>query len=428
MKDSIQNQFYSPLTPDEGVISLIRLWFKEEKKGDFNARKLAADELKNYLIKTADGTYTLYSKKINNSSETMHTIHGAYLEAQEKFVNPASLKGKKNVSILDVCSGLGFNSAAALEKIMDPEINPEIERIEIDLVEISLETLAASLLIPSPSGSHGLIKKAIENYLIINEYIKYPLEDRKIPKCIDLRVHCQDAREMVLEVLHGKKYDAIFLDPFSPDKSPELYSYDFLLKLGSLLKEDGLILTYTAAAPVRYALIDGGFHVGEGPLMGRSGGTIASKDVNKIVQPLSGNDERMVALSDAGIPFRDHELKDSGEKISKRREKERITVRNKLKMASTVKSPIYLTKNMDDERTKRRVLNHLRKLGINHLDSIKARFLVCPQFSQCICHCEELRPSNSRERVKEMEKRLNIITSSNISADCFLYIVQDEKN
>ena len=389
MKNSIQNQFYSPLTPEEGVIKLIGRWFQEEENGDINARKMATEALKKYLVKTDDGSFTLHSKKINNSSETMHTYHGAYLEAQEKFVYPAGFIGKKSVSILDVCSGLGFNSAAALETILETDNNTKIEQIEIDMVEISLETLAASLLIPSPSESHGLIKKAIENYLINNEYIQYPLEDKKIPEFIDLRVYCNDAREMVLDVPSSKKYDAIFLDPFSPGKSPELFSYEFLSKLASLLKEDGLILTYTAAAPVRYALLDMGLHVGEGPLMGRSGGTIASKDLNKIVQPLSRNEERMIALSDAGIPFRDPELIDSGEKISNRRQEERIAVRDKLKMASTVKTPIYLAGNINNERTKRRVLNHLEKLGIYHLDSIKARFLVCPQFSQCICHCEE---------------------------------------
>ncbi len=410
MQDSVHNRVYNPLTPEDDVILLVKRWFQEEINGNIYARKWAVDEIKNYLVKTDDGTFTLHSNRINNSSETMHTSHGAYLEAKTKFVNPANLQGKKNISILDICSGLGFNSAAALEIIMDPAINTEIEKIEIDLVEISLETLAASLLIPTPSESHRIIRRTIENYLIKSEYIKYPKEDKEIPDYIDVRVHCKDAREMLLEISSNKKYDAIFLDPFSPGKSPELYSYDFLLKLSSRLKDNGLILTYTSAAPVRYALISVGLHVGEGPLMSRSGGTIASKDPNKIVHPLSRNDERMIALSDAGIPFRDPELTDSREKIFIRRQNERIVVRDKLKMASTVKTPIYLVEIIDDERTKRRVLKHLQKIGIKNFNSKKARYLVCPQYSKCICHCNGGIHSNSRERVIEMEKRLTIIT------------------
>lgn len=422
MKNSIRSPFYNPLTPEEDVLSLIREWFEMEKKGDVNAFKWVSHKMKKYLVKTDDGTYTLRSNEFNSSFETMHTSSGAYLEAKEKFVNPAGFQGKKKITILDICSGLGFNSAAALEIILNSaqRVVDEIEiddvekeigvEIEIDMVEISLETLAASLIIPSPSDSHAVIKKAIENYLITHEHLKFPQEDKKIPHNVEISVYCKDAREMVTELPPNKKYDAIFLDPFSPAKSPELYSYDFLLKLSSLLKSDGLILTYTAAAPVRYSLINIGLHVGEGPAMGRSGGTIASYDLNKVSKSLSENDERMIALSDAGIPYKDPELTDNGNEISKRRQKERIALRGKYKMASTVKTPIYLARNIDDERTKRRVLNHLKIFGIDDLNSKKARFLVCPQFNQCICNCKGERPSNSRERVKEMEKRLNSIT------------------
>ena len=413
MKSSFQTPFYDPLTPEEEVLSLIREWFEKEKKGDITARKCASQEIKKYLVKTADGTYTLHSNKHINSSETMHTSLGAYSESKEKFVNPAGLQGKKKLSILDICSGLGFNSAAALETIGDSKQNEEVEDIAIDIVEISPETLAASLIIPSPSQSHGIIKKAIENFLISHGYLKFPHEDEEIPAHVHLSVYCEDARKMVLEIPAQQKYDALFLDPFSPAKSPELYSQEFLAKLGSLLKRHGVILTYTSAAPVRYALIDAGLEVGEGPAMGRSGGTIASYDLNKISKTLSQKDERMIALSDAGIPYRDPELTDSGNVISQRRQEERIALRDKYKMASTVKTPVYLVSDLDDRRIKRRVFKHLEKFNINDLNSLKSRFLVCPQFSNCICCCGQEGLSTSRESIKEMEKRLKIVADGN---------------
>lgn len=413
MKSSFQKPFYNPLTPEEEVLSLIREWFEKEKKGDNNARKCASQEIKKYLVKTADGTYTLHSNKHNDSSETMHTSLGAYSESKEKFVNPAGLQGKKKLSILDICSGLGFNSAAALETIGDSKQNEEVEDIAIDIVEISPETLAASLIIPSPSQSHGIIKKAIENFLISHGYLEFPHEDEEIPTYVRLRVYCEDARKMVLEISDQQKYDAIFLDPFSPAKTPELYSQEFLAKLGSLLEEDGVILTYTSAAPVRYALIDAGLEIGEGPAMGRSGGTIASYGLNKISETLRQKDERMIALSDAGIPYRDPQLTDSGNEISQRRQDERIALRDKYKMASTVKTPVYLVSDLDDRRIKRRVLKHLEKFNINDLNSLKSRFLVCPQFSNCICCCGQEGLSTSRERIKEMEKRLKIVAEGN---------------
>ena len=250
----------------------------------------------------------------------MHTHHGALSEARVKFADPLRLEGKKEVAILDICSRLGFNAAAVLQKFIKSGFHPELVKIEIDMVEVSWETLAASLIIPSPIESHSFIKKAVEDFLINHQFLVYPHEKKAIPSQVDIGVHCQDARKIVVNIPLTKKYDAIFLDPFSPEKSPELYSTEFLLKIGQLLKDDGVILTYTSSAPVRFALVNAGLELGEGPSLGRKGGTIASGSANKIVKPLTMDDERMIALSDAGIPFMDPELTDSSEKIIQRRQ------------------------------------------------------------------------------------------------------------
>jgi tRNA U34 5-methylaminomethyl-2-thiouridine-forming methyltransferase MnmC len=369
-------------------------------------------------VKTSDETYTLRSQDIKGNSETMHTSHGALREATEKFAKPAELRGKKQVAILDICSGLGINASAALEQIMDPLLRGDVKKLTIDMVEVSWETLAATLIIPSPSQSHYVIRKAIENYLIAQGLLSFPCEKNEIPYNVDICVHCQDARKMVMEIPENQEYDAVFLDPFSPAKSPELYSKEFLAKIAGLLKEDGVILTYTSAAPVRHALLDAGLEVGEGPAMGRSGGTIASPSLIKIPKSLSNADERMIALSDAGIPYRDPDLNLSANEIIKNRQLERIYVRNKFKIASTVKTPIYLAsdidgKKLDDARIKRRVLKHLESFGINDLNSLKSCFLVCPQFSNCICCCGQGRSSGALSRIKEMEKRLKIVADGN---------------
>jgi len=422
--EKIETSFYTPLIPEEKAMDIVRKWSLKEKKGDRNAREWATLKIKDFLVETADGTHTLKSQKMNESIETMHTTHGALREAREKFAQPADLRGKKKVAILDICSGLGINASAALEQIMNPLLNGELERLEMDMVEISWEVLAATLIIPSPSGSihsesHQVIKKAIENYLMNNGLLSFSGEEKEIPGNADIRVHCEDARKIVMKIPENQVYDAVFLDPFSPTKSPELYSREFLAKVRSLLKEDGVILTYTSAAPVRYALLDAGLEIGEGPALGRSGGTIASPSLNKIPKPLSSADERMIALSDAGIPYRDPELNLSAKEIIENRHLERIATRGNSKIASTVKTPVYLAndlddeRNLDDERIKRRVLKHLESLSISDLNSSKSRFLVCPQFSNCKCCCGQKGPSTSRARIKEMEKRLKIVTDGN---------------
>jgi tRNA U34 5-methylaminomethyl-2-thiouridine-forming methyltransferase MnmC len=201
------------------------------------------------------------------------------------------------------------------------------------------------------------------------------------------------------------------LDPFSPAKCPELYTLEFFLKLKNLIKEDGIILTYTSAAPVRSAMVQTGLHVGEGPPFGRkSGGTIAAKDLKIIQKSLLYKDERMIALSDAGIPFRDPQLNGSSEEIKTRRETERKSVRSIQKFASTVKTPLYLYEDIEDSRLKRRIIKNINPLGINNLKSKKAAYIVCPQFEECICSCKTRKIDSSSGRINEMTKRLSIVT------------------
>lgn len=412
MKNSVGSPSYNPLTPEKRVISLVREWSDSEKMGDFNARQYAANEMKKYMVKTEDGSFTIRSEGPDQDSETMHTSHGAVAEAQIKYVNPLRIDGKKDLKILDICTGLGINAAAALEKFIDYQGKFQLKHIKIDLVEVSWETLATALLIPIPLKSHDYIKKAFEDYLIQENHLTFRNEEKNIPSHVDLHVHCQDARKITMGISPSNEYDAIFLDPFSPAKSPELYSQEFFQKIGELLKDDGMILTYTSSAPVRHALINAGLEVGEGPAMGRRGGTIASPSIENISKPLSYDDERMIALSDAGIPFRDPGLNNLPEKIRTKRQTERSQARGNYKLASTVKTPVYLFKEVDDEGLQKRVLKHLRNLGIKNLNSDESRYLVCPQFKECICHCKQKRLPTSSARIKEMENRLKRIITN----------------
>ena len=398
---------YQALTAIDGAIKLVRECFAEEQKGNREARNKTKNLLKEYFIETADGSYTLNSNNVNDKSETMHTHHGAITESMEKFVKPAKLEGKKEVKILDICSGMGYNTASCIE-FLDDDVD-----IEIDMVEISKETLASSLFIENPIKSYGIIKSAVENRLYNDGTLGFRFNKEEIPDRIKINIFLSDARYVIKEI--DKKYDAVFLDPFSPLKSPELYTLEFFLILKNLLKDDGVVLTYTSAAPVRSAMVHAGLYVGEGPLFGRkSGGTVASKVPEVIKKSLSDNDERMIALSDAGIPFRDPELNESSDEIRKKREDERKSVRGIKKFASTVKTPIYLDKDVNDPRLERRLLKNINALGITDLKSKKAMYIICPQFEQCICGCRASRLDNSYSRINEMATRLSKVIEEKV--------------
>ena len=429
-----ENNDYKPLKVQKKVLDIVRKCFEDENNGVMDARQIAFDELGKYLIKTGDGSFTFQSEGLEDSSETMHTFHGGLEESLEKYAKPSHLIGRDDVHIMDICSGLGYTAAVCLEYLTDETINTtKNPNICIEMVEISALTLAAGLIIPSPLKSHEIVKKAIEEHLFSIGFLKHRKITTEIPTNIQLNIHIIDAREIVknslfkptvdhspneseqLDVnLHekNKKFDANVLVPFSPGVSPELYSIDFLEGISSLLKTDGMLLTYTSSSAVRYSLIEIGLYVGEGPSFNRSGGTLASPHKANIEKPLIPRDERMVALSDAGTPFRDTELNNSGFEINEIRQNERAKARKEYKLASTVKSPVYLFKNIKDGRLRRRILKDFQKFGIEDFISEKSKFIVCPQYKECICgnNCEYI--DNSSERVIEMEKRLNIIINN----------------
>lgn len=408
-----KKQVDTSLTPQKEAMDIIKYYFNKEIEGDSHARIKGQKEIKKYLIKTEDGSYTLNSNEVSGKSETMHTHHGAITESMEKFVKPSLLKNKKNIKVLDICCGLGYNAAALID-YLDPLSKGDI-LLSLDMVEISTETVAAGLLVPSPVQSHLNIKKAYEEELIKQKFARSREVEHEIPSNIFLNVIIEDARQVVLNLKEGY-YDAIFLDPFSPSKAPELYSVEFLKFLKKIIKNDGVICTYTSAAPVRAAFVEAGFHIGEGPSFGRkSGGTLASLSLENIKEDISRDDERMIALSDAGIPFRDPHMNLNGSELILNRSKERKIARGSFKFSSAVKTPLFLGKDIEKDRLGRRILRNTKKMNIANLKSKKAFYLICFQYDYCVCGCGKPRIYNSRDRIIKMKDRLFLHSSGNFS-------------
>ena len=365
----VDDQQDSKLEILDRIKTTIHEIFELESLGHKDAREIYADEMAGFFIKTEDGSYTLSSGERGSESETLHSIFGARTEAFEKFAIPSKLREISEevevVKILDICSGIGYNASAVLDYLKDSDV-----RIEIDMVESSIETLASSLFIANICESHGYVKKVIENYLIENGYLQFNKVLSSISPNININIHVCDARDY-LKNCEDKEYDAVFLDPFSPSKSPELYSVDFFSKLKNYLTPTALILTYTAASPVRSAMINAGLYIGEGPVVKRSGGTIASRSQTLIDTPLSFSDEKVIALSDVGVPFMDPDLSDDYQTIIERRQSIRSKVRGVSMFPSSSKLPRYLGLSADeieDEHLREKLTGYVTDMGFDGLD------------------------------------------------------------
>ncbi len=394
---------------NDDIFDLVNECFSQEKSSrNIEGRVNFFDTYNDYFVLTDDGSYSISSKEINHKIETLHTSTGAISEAFEKFIKPMKFNYDEDIAILDICAGLGYNSSAAIDDFIK---NSSDSTLTIDMVEISKATLACGLLVPSPIKAHDITKKAIEDELIRQNYATLSGETTQIPENININVFIEDARQTV-QSLKDNTYDAIFLDPFSQNMAPELFSLEFFTQFRRIIKDDGIVATYTSAAPVRDAFIEADFYIGRGPIFGRKqGGTLASPNPLMLDTSLPKNDEIRIALSDVGIPFRDPDLNDNSDVILDRRTEERHEARHSTKISSAVKTPIFLGSEMDDEKLKRRVERNLAKMNIPSTTSKEALYIV-----ECENNYSEKQneKNNSRNRILEMKNRLKKVKSGKL--------------
>ena len=392
---------------NDDIFDLVNEYFQHEKNGRNNESRVDFfDTYKNYFVLTDDGSYSINSKEINHKVETLHTSTGAISESFEKFIKPMKFDYTEDIAILDICAGLGYNSSAAIADFL----KHSDKNLTVDMVEISKATFACGILVPSPIPEHDITKKAIEEELIAEDYAALSLEKAEIPKNININVYIEDARQTV-QRLDDDTYDAIFLDPFSQNMAPELFSVELFKEFRRIIKDDGIIATYTSSAPVRAGFIEAGFYIGLGPIFGRKqGGTLASPNPLMLDWSLPRNDEIRIALSDVGIPFRDPNLNSSSDFILEKRTEERHLARHNTKISSAVKTPIFLGCEMDDEKLKRRVERNLEKMNIHSTTSSEANYIVEVENEYSEKQDSE---NNSTNRILEMKKRLKKVKEGN---------------
>ena len=265
---------------------------------------------------TQDGSFTFFSKEFG---ETFHSRQGAKTEAFLKFADATDLVERSRqpyLRLLDVCYGLGYNTAAALETIWaaNPECHVEVHGLELDAT------------VPRAAIAPPLIETWSPK---VQEVLKAIAQDRQCHTSqLNARLWIGDARQTIQQ-LSGFLADAIFFDPFSPSRCPQLWTVEFFRQVAECLSPDGKLATYSRAAAVRSALLEAGLKIGTIPLskanrMNRSHewsqGTVAALKGDRLC-PLSLLEQEHLQTR-ASVPYRDPALSDSAEVILARYEQE----------------------------------------------------------------------------------------------------------
>ena len=201
--------------------------------------------MKPQIIRTADGSDTLYIPELN---ENYHSINGAIQESLHVFINCGlkSLK-KEKLKIFEIGFGTGLNVLLTF-----------------------IEALKKDLLITY----HSIEKYPLENKLLLKlNYAnilgtKYNLlfdtihsgkwnTNLELSKSFLFKKIEADFTEFTFQT----NYDLIYFDAFGPDVQPEMWSERNFLKIRNVLNPEGILTTYSSKSSVRKAMQSAGFNV-----------------------------------------------------------------------------------------------------------------------------------------------------------------------
>jgi tRNA U34 5-methylaminomethyl-2-thiouridine-forming methyltransferase MnmC len=272
-------------------------------------------------VLTKDGSYSSRSVFFQ---ENFHSLLGALEETKIKFTTPSNLQRFKgsSLNVLDICFGLGYNSASLLNELIKQKSYLKLYALEIDKKPLEYSLRNKSFLkLWDPK-----IKEIFES-LHLNDYF----EDQFF-KC---KILWGDARKKINIIPSASKFDLIYLDGFSPQKCPQVWTIEFLSKVTEKLNPQGYLITYSSSAAVRKTLRNLGLEIftikpsfNNRTFWSQGTVAIAKFDKNKLesnlnFEKLSVMEEEHL-LTKASIPYRDQYLNSSKEDIIEKRLDEQL--------------------------------------------------------------------------------------------------------
>lgn len=202
--------------------------------------------LKREIIKTSDGSTTIYLKDLN---EHYHSKHGAINEAYHVFIKNGLECFKHNeINILEIGFGTGLNAFITLIEAEKLQIKINYDGVEAYPViekEIKQLNYVEELCAEKKSHLFNLIhetewgnRREISNY--------FNLKKRK---------------QSFLDIDDNTVFDLIYFDAFGARVQPELWTESIFSKMYTALKKEGVLVTYSAKGSVRRAMQTVGFTV-----------------------------------------------------------------------------------------------------------------------------------------------------------------------
>ena len=200
------------------------------------------------IISTEDGSDTLFVPEMN---EQYHSIHGAMAESRHIFINCGFnfFSNHPVIKVLEIGFGTGLNCLlTALEATMS---NIYTCYYAMENYPLPAE-LVRRLNYPVLTGREGS-----EIFSGIHEA---PWDEKiMITPGFELLKLRDDFTKSSLEEIQG--VEVVYFDAFGPEKQPEMWETELFRKLNQVMKEGGLLMTFSAKGSVRRSLQAAGFEV-----------------------------------------------------------------------------------------------------------------------------------------------------------------------
>ena len=206
--------------------------------------------LKREIIITADGSTTIHMPEWN---EQYHSKHGAIQEAYHVFIkNGLSGHRGKELSILEIGFGTGLNCFITL-------LEASKKNLAVDYVGVEAYPIRENELLQlnyvSELQTRNLAHKFEEMHLFAWGKRQRVLDG----------FHLTKRKQLVQEIADVNTFDLVYFDAFGARVQPELWTEEIFQKMYDCMKENGILVTYSAKGSVRRALEKVGFSVSRLP-------------------------------------------------------------------------------------------------------------------------------------------------------------------
>ena len=198
------------------------------------------------LLLCEDGTHTLFSKEFNEPYHS--TRDGALHESLEKHVKPAFTRKQhqKEVTVLDICFGLGYNTFATLYYLKKHHFTTKVHIVSPEFDTELVRTLYRFDYPPEFDMLKPVIEKISRDFYYEDAQFK-------------IEILPGDARETIPKI--QEKIDIVYQDAFSPAHNPLLWTKEWFSDLRALCHTDAIVTTYSTAAAIRLGLYENGFYI-----------------------------------------------------------------------------------------------------------------------------------------------------------------------